>query len=326
MTLILSHSDISAVLDRAQVHKAVETAFADLACGDCQNPAPRALAMAGGDGLALPMVATSRDRVAVKLLCDLPGNRDSGLPVQRSTIMLTSARTGECMAILDGRAVTAIRTAAASAVATDHLAAPSAHILGLIGAGKLAVQHAHAIAAVRYLDSIRVWSRSAATLRDFRSATEVLGIPVVAAESPESVVAHADIVCTLTPSREPVVRGDWLRPGQHVNCVGSPPRPDHREIDAAGMRRSRIVVDSHATALAKSGAVLLALAEGAVTTDDVRTELGGVVAGSGEGRTAADQITMFVSVGLALQDLVTADLVVARARELGLGTEIGLSS
>ena len=325
MTLILSHSDITAVLDRAEVHKAVEIAFGGLARGECQNPAPRASGLAA-EGVALPMVATSTERVSVKLLCDLPANRARGLPAQRSTIMLTSAGTGECVAILDGRAITAIRTAATSAVATDHLATPSARVLGLIGAGNLAVQHAHAIAAVRQLDSIRVWSRSEDTLQAFRAATAGLNLPVVQASSPEDVLAHADIVCTLTPSRDPVVSGAWLRPGQHVNCVGAPPRPDHREIDSAALRSSRITVDSTATVLAKSGAVRSALEEGAITEDDVRTELGSVVAGFGVGRTRDDDITLFVSVGLGLQDLVTADLVVARARERGLGTEINLSA
>lgn len=324
MTLVLGHSDIAALLDRDEVRKAIEIAFAGLATGEHHNPAPHALSLPA-EGTAIPMTAATPDRVAVKLLCDLPANRHLGGPTQRSTIMVTSASTGECLAILDGRAITAMRTAAASAVATDHLANPSASTLGLIGAGNLAIEHAHAIAAVRDLGSITVWSRSADTIERFRAATEDMMVEALQVESPAAVLASTEIVCTLTPSRDPIVRGDGFRPGQHINAVGAPPRPDHREIDSAGMRRARVVVDSHSTVMAKSGAVLLAIAEGAIAATDVRTELGGVVAGLAAGRTSDGEITLFESVGIGLQDLVTADLVIARAHELGIGTDINLS-
>jgi ornithine cyclodeaminase/alanine dehydrogenase len=324
MTLILTHSQITGLLDRADVHKAVEMAFAGLATGDCVNPAPHALHLPS-EGTAIPMEAASGDRVAVKLLCDLPANRLHGRPTQRSTIVVTSAVTGECVAILDGRAITAIRTAAASAVATDHLATESARVLGLIGAGNLAIQHAHAIAAVRNVTEIVVWSRNDATVQNFRTATDCLRVTITQARSPEAVVAAADIVCTLTPSRGPILRGDWLRAGQHVNAVGAPPRPDHREVDAIGMRRARLVVDSHPTVMAKSGAVLLAIAEGAISAEDARTELGAVITGSAAGRTTDDEITLFESVGIGLQDLVTAGLVIARAHEHGIGSDIDLT-
>ena len=199
-----------------------------------------------GDGSAIPMTAAGGDSgLGEDAVRSARQSRARGLPVQRSTIVVTSALTGECIALLDGRAITAIRTAAVSAVATDHLARRSASVLGLVGAGNLAIEHAHAIAAVRDIDAIVVWTRSDATLEAFRAATEDLGIPIEPAASAEAVVAAADIVCTLTPAREPVVRGAWLRPGQHVNAVGAPPRPDHREVDSEAMKRARVVVDSH---------------------------------------------------------------------------------
>jgi alanine dehydrogenase len=132
-------------------------------------------------------------------------------------------------------------------------------------------------------------------------------------------------VCTLTPAREPVVLGSWLRPGQHVNAVGAPPRPDHREVDGEAMRRARVVVDSHPNVMAKSGGVLLAIAEREITEDDVRTELGEVIVGAQVGRSSADDITLFESVGVGLQDLATAELVIARAGETGTGTNIDLT-
>lgn len=324
MVLILTHSEITGLLDSNEVRKAVELAHAGLARGDWQNPAPRAMALPG-DGSAIPMTATGDGSVSVKMLCDLPDNRGRGLPVQRSSIMVTSASTGECLAILDGRAITAMRTAAVSAVATDHLARHDASVLGFIGAGNLAVEHARAIAAVRQIEKIVVWTRSAATLDAFEARTQELGVAVEGATSAEAVVAAAGIVCTMTPSRDPVLLGAWLRAGQHVNAVGAPPRPDHREVDANAMRRARVVVDSHDTVMTKSGGVLLAIANGAIGADDVRTELGHVIVGSAPGRSSDDDITLFESVGLGLQDLATAELVIGRARERGVGTTVDLS-
>ncbi|MFH5229174.1 ornithine cyclodeaminase family protein [Antrihabitans spumae] len=325
MTLILRHSDITPLLDRNEVRHAVEAAFAGLAGGEFSNPAPGRLTLPT-NGSALPMAACTNDRVAVKLLCDIPSNRDRALPTQRSTILVTSATTGACVAILDGRAVTAIRTAAASAVATAHLARPTASTLGLIGAGNLAIEHAHAVAAVRDIQRIIIWSRTTATIDAFRSATECLGIPVHSAPSVEAVMDAADIVCTVTPSEEPIVCGKCLRQGQHINAVGAPPRPDHREIDSVGMARARIIVDSHTTTMSKSGAVLIAIADGFITEEDARTELGHVINGTAPGRTTDDDITIFESVGIGLQDLVTAKLVIDHATRLGAGTTVDLTA
>ncbi|WP_431238460.1 ornithine cyclodeaminase family protein [Mycolicibacterium aichiense] len=323
MTLVLTHSEIVGLLDPDQIRKAIEEAFAGLTLGDYQNPAPSAVPLPDR-GLCLPMVAAGTDLTTVKLLSDVPANRDRDLPTQRSTIMVASAVTGECLAILDGRAITAVRTAAASAVATDQLAAESASVLGLVGAGNLAVQHASSIAAVRGLTRIVVWSRSADTLATFRARTENLGIPVESAPAPVDVFRLADVVCTLTPAKDPVARGRWFRPGQHINAVGAPPRPDHREIDADGMARSRLIVDSIPTVLAKSGAVLCAIDEGAITANDVGTELGDVITGRASGRQSDADISLFESVGIGLQDLVTARLVIDRAEELGVGAYFDL--
>lgn len=325
MTLILTHSQIAALLDREQIRKAVERAFVGLAAGDFDNPAPHGLVLPER-AVALPMVAVGDGMTSVKLLSDVPGNRGRELPTQRSTIMVTSAVTGECVALLDGRAITAARTAAASAVATDHLARQSATVLGLIGAGNLAVQHAHSIAAVRDIDRIVVWSRSTGTVSKFRDGVESLRVPVVAVPEPEDVFGVAEIVCTLTPAKDPIASGRWFRPGQHINAVGAPPRADHREIDATGMRRARLVVDSTSTVLSKSGAVLLAIAEGALTAEDVWTELGAVIAGAAVGRESDSDITMFESVGLGVQDLATAGLVIEQACARGVGTVVAMAS
>ncbi|MEV0335107.1 ornithine cyclodeaminase family protein [Nocardia sp. NPDC050717] len=326
MTLILSHSDVTAVLDRAEVLAAVERAHADLALGTALVPAPPAVTL--GDAAFVPMVAAAEaaGAAAVKLLADLPANRERGLPVQRSVIVVTSAADGACEALIDGRLVTAVRTAAASAVATKHLSRQDSSTLGLIGAGGLAVEHTHAIARVRDLETVLVWSRTTATVDRFRAAVADLGLDVRALPTPEAVTRAADILCTLTPAREPVVHGAWFGAGLHVNAVGAPPRADHREVDGAAMRRARVVVDSVATTLTKSGDTLLALAEGAITETAVRTELGEVIAGRAPGRTGDTDITLFNSVGIGLQDLAAARLLIDKARANGIGTEVDLSA
>ncbi|MEV6061633.1 ornithine cyclodeaminase family protein [Nocardia asteroides] len=325
MTLILSHSDVAAVLDRGAVLAAVERAHAELARGEALVPAPPALSLGGAAFVPMVAAAASAEAAAVKLLADLPANRERGLPVQRSVIVVTSAADGGCEALVDGRLITAVRTAAASAVATKYLARHNSSTLGLVGAGGLAVEHTRAIARVRPLRTVLVWSRSAATVDRFRAAVADLGLAVRTMPSAEAVTRGADVLCTLTPAREPVVRGAWFGAGLHVNAVGAPPRADHREVDGEAMRRARVVVDSVGTTLTKSGDTLLAIAEGAITEAAVGTELGEVITDRAPGRTGDRDITLFNSVGIGLQDLAAARLLIDKARANGIGTEVDLS-
>lgn len=330
MTLVLTDSDVTRLLGlapyRDAVRAAVEQAHADLAHGRAIVPGPPAMTLNGATVVPMVAVDEASGRAVAKVLSDIPANAGRGLPVQRSTILVTSAVTGECQAVIDGRRITAIRTAAVSAVATAHLARPRSSVLGLIGAGTLAVEHTRAIAAVLSIDTVVVWSRSAQTVDRYRQAVADLDLAVKSAATVEEVVRSVDVLCTLTPSREPLVLGRWFGEGLHVNAVGAPPRPDHREIDGEGLCRARVVVDSLPTALAKSGEVILGIAEGAITEPDVSTELGQVIAGLRPGRPTERDITLFNSVGLGLQDLVTADLLLARAHAEGIGTDLNLSA
>jgi ornithine cyclodeaminase/alanine dehydrogenase len=206
------------------------------------------------------------------------------------------------------------------------LARKDSRVLGLIGAGPLAVEHVAALRAVRAIDAVLVWSRSATRIMSFRDALRrreqadgVPAIKVAAAPDPRRVVEACDVLCTLTPARVPVVEGAWFRPGQHINAVGAPPRPDHREIDSHGMARATVVVDSADIQLRKSGEVLLSLREGTTTEESFRRELGAVLAGLEPGRTTPEEITLFNSVGIALQDLAFA----AVALELDPGSDSG---
>ena len=327
MTLVLRHSEISALLDHTAVFGAVERTLSELSTGTAQNPAPPSMDGAE-DGRIIPMVAQSgtAELAVVKVLSDLPGNHARDLPRQRSTILVTSTRTGECVAVLDGRAITAIRTAAASAVATQHLACADSSVVGVIGAGNLAVEHVRALHRVRDLDGVVIWSRSADTVERFRHSVADLDLKIEHAVSVEDVVRQSHIVCTLTPSVEPILFGRWLNAGTHLNVVGAAPRPDEREVDGEAIGRSRVVVDSTATALSKSGEALLAIAEGAVDESHFDTELGDVITGRKIGRSTDAEITLFDSTGIGLEDLAVAELVIERALAAGVGVEVDLTS
>jgi alanine dehydrogenase len=329
MVRILTRSDVSSLISMADVIEAVEEAHADLARGLAAMPGREPAAPPQTDSLLIPMTAAlSRHGIGgVKLLADVPANPSRGLPRQQSTLVLVSATNGRPLAFLDGGAITGIRTAAASAVATRHLARADSRVLGLIGAGAQARSHLIAIAQVRPIDTVLVWSRNEATARAFQNEmSETHGAMIRVVGNPEEVVRECDILCTLTPSKDPVVHGDWFTPGLHVNVVGAPPRPDHREVDTEAIRRARVVVDSVHTALTESRAVIIALGEDAITTDHISAELGSVIIGEEPGRTGEDEITLFNSVGVGIQDIAAAQLVFSRACEKDMGVEVDLAS
>ncbi|PFG42076.1 ornithine cyclodeaminase/alanine dehydrogenase [Isoptericola jiangsuensis] len=329
MPLVLTRTDLTGLVTPADVVAVVEQAFADLADGTAAQ-APLSVAALDDAAHFLPMTAVSgrAGLAGSKLLADVPGNRQRGLPAQRSVLVLADAHDGAPVAILDGGLPTRLRTAAASAVATRWLAPDDARVVGLVGAGGLALEHVSALAAVRPVEHVVFWTRSDATAATLAAQVGARhpDLKVTRVDTPAAAVGSADVLCTLTPSREPVVRGEWFHPGLHVNVVGAPPRPDHREVDGEAMRRSRIVVDSVSTALHESGDALLAVAEGAIDADACRTELGDVVTGRAAGRRSADEVTLFDSVGLGLLDVAIGRLLVDAARAAGRGLPVDLSA
>lgn len=192
------------------------------------------------------------------------------------------------------------------------------------GAGALAVTYAEAVLMVLPI-AVLVWSRNPATVETFRARTTHHAVRVIAASSIREVVEAADALCTLTPSVEPVVHGEWFRSGLHINAVGARPRPTHREIDCAGMGRSDVFADNLETAVEKSGDLLTAVSEGAMSISDVRGELGAVIAGQLTGRSNEEDITLFNSVGIGMQDLVVGCLLFDAAVRHGYGTHINMA-
>lgn len=328
MTVVLGAADIAGLINGVDVVGAVEAIHSDLGTGAMQQPAP--VALTGKDEAVFLPMAVRSDRlglVAVKLMADIPDNAARGLPSQRSTILVSSSLTGECVAVLDGMAVTRARTAATTVIATKHLARSGSRTLGILGAGNLAVEHARAFEAARPFERIVVWSRSSDTVARFLDAVgpDIAGRCEVVHEVRRMVEA-SDVLCTLTPSVDPVVRGAWLQAGQHVNAVGARPRPTHRELDGTAMARGTLFVDSRATAWTKSGDLLEALVEGMLPQDLHPAELGEVIAGRAPGRTGDDEVTVFDSVGLGAQDLAVAARVIELARERGTGTAVALGT
>ncbi|GAA4783889.1 ornithine cyclodeaminase family protein [Microbacterium gilvum] len=327
MTLVLTASQLEALVDRPATIDAVSRIFAEIAEGRAAQPGPTSMATAADTGRYILMSAVSdgTGTAGVKLLADVPGNAARGLPTQRSMILVVDREDGEPVALLHGGVPTRVRTAAASAVATDVLARPDSRVLGLVGAGALAREHVRQLRGIRPFDRLVVWSRTRASADALAAAAEWDGrIDVVG--DVHAVFAEADVVCTLTPSSSPIVEGGWLRPGQHVNVVGARPRPDEREVDGEALRRSSIWVDDRATAETKSGDLLLAVAEGAVRLDDVVGSIGEVIAGRARGRRDAAEITLFDSVGIGAQDLAIADLLIRAARAQGVGWAVDLGA
>jgi ornithine cyclodeaminase/alanine dehydrogenase len=226
------------------------------------------------------------------------------------------------IAVMDGSYITAIRTACASAMATKALANPQTPVLGILGAGVQARAHIQALARVRKLKKIKLYSPSgasaAAVKQDIAPQVEA-AIEVV--KSAEEAVRDSDILVTVTTAKEPIVKQEWLKPGVHINAVGSH-RPDLREIDGATLARAKIVVDSREAIMAECGDILLAIKEGSITGENIHGEIGEVLAQAKPGRRSTDELTLYKSVGIAIQDVTTANLVYQKALRQGVGTNV----
>jgi len=259
----------------------------------------------------------ARPLYALKTVAIFPDNPARGLDPHQGCVTLYSGETGELLAVMNASPVTAIRTAACSGVATRLLAREDARELAIVGAGHQAAPHVQAMVAVRDFERIRIASRR----REHAERLAAAFPRAEASESAEEAVRGADVVVTVTNSAEPVVRRDWLKPGAHVNAVGAC-FPDTRELDAATVADSSFFVDRRESAVNEAGDYVLALQEGAIGPDHVRAEIGEVLIGSHPGRTSADELTVFESLGLAVEDLAAAEYLARRAEETGAGTRV----
>ncbi len=301
--LILSEEEVERLLDPAELRSAMERALIALSAGQATQPLRTILRVAEYDGWFGLMPAVYGDVMGSKLVTVFPQNRTRGLHTHHAVIQLFRTATGEPLAVMGGRVITAMRTAAVSALATRELSGTRAQVLAILGSGVQARAHFHALSSIRRFDETRVWSRTARHAQQF--AAEI----GARATTAEDAVRGADVIVTVTSSSEPILRGSWLKAGAHVNAVGAV-GPQPREIDKDAMINASIIVESREAALRESGEII----ESGAT---IYAELGEILAGvmpKPQTRT-----TIYKSLGVAIEDVAAAQLVYEKAMEIAAG-------
>jgi ornithine cyclodeaminase len=331
-TLLVSHREVAALLPMRECIDAMADAFRALAIGDAVLPLRQVVSLPGSKNLLAIMPGqlgvSSRERhrsaVGAKVITVFPGNDATPLDSHLGVVLLFEAEMGRLLAIIDASSVTAIRTGAVSGVATRLLATPDAGDLAILGAGVQAMTHLDAMRCVRPLRRVRVWSRTVDRARRFaEKAGQSFNTRVEVTDSVEACVRGADVICSVTASREPVLQGRWVADGAHINAVGAA-LPTARELDSATVARSRLYVDRRESALAEAGDILIPMEEGAIGSDHIQGELGEVLMGAIPGRESPGEITLFKSLGLAIEDLAAARHIYEKGVALGTGVWVSL--
>ncbi len=316
--IVLGEHDVRELLDMESCIEAMEDVLTSLARGELYQPlrsVARPPDAPGFIGLMPSHRGGAAPAYALKEIVVTPDNPTRGLDAHQGAVLLHDGQTGELVAIMNASPVTEIRTAAVSAVATRALARPGASRVAILGAGVQAKVHVDAMRAVLDDPEIRVWARR------LEAAEELAGqIGATVAPSVDAALFGAEVVCTTTSASEPVVERRWLATGAHVNAVGA--FGPNRELDNETMAGASLFVDRRESALNEGGDYGLAAADGAIGPDHIKAELGEVLAGMHPGREHEDELTVFKSYGIGVEDLATADLVVRRARERGVGVEV----
>ncbi|HUP58989.1 MAG TPA: ornithine cyclodeaminase family protein [Thermoanaerobaculia bacterium] len=342
--LVLNEHEVTELLTMEECIVAMEDALSALARGEVHNPLRQAIRAPGAAGLLGLMPAWRAGATpyyALKEVCVFPENPKRGLDTHLGAVILHSGETGELLAIMNAAAITAIRTAAVSAVATKLLAREDATVLAILGTGVQAKSHLRAIPLVRSISEVRVYSRNVAAgpVAQFPGAArwsepqrvgsgprtappgnrETGPAATLVVASAEEAVRGADIIVTATSSREPVLKREWISAGAHINAVGSSIAAA-RELDGATVAAASLFVDRRESTVNESGDYLFALREGAIAgPEHIRAELGEILTGAARGRTSREEITLFKSLGLAVEDLASAALLYEKARREGRG-------
>ena len=316
--LVLSDSDVRELLDMESCITAMEGALAALERGELSMPLRFVVRPPGQQLLGLMPAhrGGTEPLFSLKEIVVAPENAARGLDPHQGTVILHDGETGLLRAVLNASAITEIRTAAVSGLATRLLARPGARRVAILGAGVQARSHAHAMRTVIHDPELRVWSRTPA-----HAEALALESHAIACDTVEEALDGAEVVCTCTSAREPIVRMDWIAPGTHINAVGSS-TPGARELDTDVVVESALFVDRRESTLNESGDYLRAVEEAGIGPGHIRAELGELLVGSHPGRTDDRELTVFKSLGLAVEDLAAAALCVERARERGVGVEV----
>ncbi|HXO21676.1 MAG TPA: ornithine cyclodeaminase family protein [Thermoanaerobaculia bacterium] len=328
--LILSRREVEELLPMGECIEAMAEGLSALARGEALQPLRSVLWTPDRNGLLgvmpghLSGAAETAGLLGVKLVTVFPGNHARGEDSHQGLVVLFDDATGAPLAVFDAAAITAIRTAAVSGLATRLLAREGASDLAILGSGVQATTHLEAMRAVRRLSRVRVWSRDPEHARRFAAAEgERQGVDIEAVSSAREAVHGADLICTVTAAREPVLEGAWISPGAHVNAVGAS-TPATRELDAAAVARARLFVDRRESALNEAGDFLLALQEGAIDERHILGELGDLLTDRMAGRGGEEEITLFKSLGLAVEDLAAGRHLYRRATAEKRGTRFAM--
>lgn len=320
--LILSHDEVVKLLPMKDCIAVMREALIALAAGQVHQPLRTIIRppdAAGLMGLMPSYISGDRAAFGLKAICVFAGNPALGKDAHQGAVLLFSADTGELQAMMNASAITAIRTAAVSAVATDLLARKDASQLAIIGTGVQARSHLAAMAQVRCLERCRIVSRQLNNAKAFAEEMKPnFSFPLEAVATVEEAVAGADLVVTATTAIAPIVKREWIAPGAHLNLVGAS-TPNAREVDSATMAAASVYVDRRESAMNEAGDYLFAVREGAIGADHIRGEIGELLHQEKPGRTSAEEITLFKSLGLAIEDLAAAEYLYRKAKELNLG-------
>ncbi len=320
--LFVNEAHVHELLTVAECIPVMRAALTAFSSGDAVLPLRSMLRLPDGSGLLglMPGYLGDPRSFGLKVVSVMPGNHGTGYDSHQGVVMLFGLEHGEPLAIMDATSITAVRTAAASGAATEALARDDAGDLALIGSGTQARTHLAAMRAVRALRRVRVWSRSPANAERFaRRESEHLPFAIEVCPSAEAAVLSADLICTTTSAREPVLQGAWITPGAHVNAAGACFAAS-RELDTAAVARSRFFTDCRESCMNESGDFLIPRAEGAIADVHLLGEIGNVFTGRIAGRIAPEDITIYESLGIAIEDLAAAHFILMRATERGVGT------
>ena len=326
MPLLLTRDDVIRVLDMPDCMDVVEKAFAELASGTAELPLRIGIKPPGGISLYMPAYLKELGALACKVVTvykDNPTKHD--MPTTIGKVLLQDPETGDVTCIMDGGYLTAMRTGAVSGVATKYLARTAeGQVAGIFGAGVQARMQLWAVAVVRKLGKALVYDPAPDAVRSFIDELgPKLDLEIEAVDSVEAMIAGSDILCAATSSSQPLFDGATVRPGTHINGIGSH-TPNARELDTAIVARSKFIADSAEACLSEAGDLMIPIEEGAITAEHIHAELGEIVLGTKPARENDDEITLFKSNGLAIQDVATAKLVYDRAVEAGIGQTVDI--
>ena len=303
--LFIGKEKIASLLTMAECIEVMDKMFRSLANGKCLQPLRSFMRMPDKSGLLgmMPGYAEQLGVMGIKVISVFHANKDAGYPSHQGVVILFDARHGQPLMMFDASEVTAIRTAAASALATRLLSRPNSQVLAVIGSGEQAVRHIESIMLTRKINQINLWGRNEKNSRELLKKISISNnTPITITKDAREAVGNADIICTVTSSSQPLVLGDWICAGTHINAVGSS-TPGSRELDSAAVAKSKLFTDCYESLFNEAGDFLIPKKEGAVKDDHVRGELGEVLTGTKQGRQREDDITVFKSLGIAAEDI-----------------------